>query len=72
MSIREVMDFPNYDKIFRGGKMAKDKMVTWVCECVNELDIYTCELKTNDDGLKPSICPFHLNVDNVNWKKKQK
>lgn len=25
MSIREVMDFSNYDKIFRGGKMAKKK-----------------------------------------------
>ena len=33
MSIREVMDFPNYDKIFRGGKMAKKKRRKSVFKC---------------------------------------
>ena len=70
--IREVMDFPNFNKIFRGGKMKKKKMVTWVCKCESYGAKYSCELKTEEDSKfdKPESCPFDL-YDEANWKRKK-
>lgn len=38
MSIREVMDFPNYNKIFRGGKMEL-KPIDFILAKIDDLNL---------------------------------
>lgn len=67
--IRSVNDFPNYNKIFKGGKMEERKTVIYICKnCpFNAGDI--CELVVSNE-LIPQHCPFMIDWK-ANWKEKK-